>query len=68
MTVQTYTVKGMTCGGCVRHVEKALNATPGVSRATVDLASASATVEGTATFEALAAQVAEAGYEMVPKA
>jgi len=64
MTSQTYSVKGMTCGGCVRHVEKALKATPGVTAVTVDLASATATVEGTATFEAMAAQVAEAGYDM----
>jgi Au+-exporting ATPase len=68
MTSQTYSVKGMTCGGCVRHVEKALKATPGVTAVKVDLASATATVEGTATFEAMAAQVAEAGYDMAPGA
>ncbi len=64
MTSQTYAVKGMTCGGCVRHVEKALRNTPGVTAVTVDLASATATVDGTATFEALAAQVSEAGYDL----
>ncbi len=68
MSTEIYTVKGMTCGGCVRHVEKALKATPGVTAVTVDLASASATVEGSASFEALVAQVAEAGYEMSRKA
>ncbi len=68
MSTQTLTVKGMTCGGCVRHVEKALKATPGVTAVTVDLARATATVEGTAPFEALAAQVAEAGYEALPQA
>jgi copper chaperone CopZ len=68
MTTQTFTVKGMTCGGCVRHVEKALKATPGVTAVTVDLASASAVVEGTASAEALTAQVVEAGYEMAPRA
>ena len=68
MSTETYTVKGMTCGGCVRHVEKALKATPGVTAVTVDLASASATVEGSASFETLAAQVAGAGYEMTRKA
>ena len=68
MTSQTYSVKGMTCGGCVRHVEKALKATPGVTAVKVDLATATAIVEGTASFEAMAAQVAEAGYDMAPKA
>lgn len=64
METQTYRVDGMTCGGCVRHVEKALRATPGVSEATVDLGQGTATVVGSASFEALSAQVAEAGYRM----
>lgn len=68
MSTQVFTVKGMTCGGCVRHVEKALMATPGVTAVTVDLASATATVEGPANVEVLAAQVAEAGYELSRKA
>jgi Cu+-exporting ATPase len=59
---ETYTVTGMTCASCVRHVEKALAATPGVQSASVNLATATATVEGEASFEALAAQVEEAGY------
>ena len=68
MSKATYTVKGMTCGGCVRHVEKALKETPGVTAVAVDLATGTATVEGTAGFEALAARVTEAGYQMLPSA
>jgi len=59
---QTYTVSGMTCAACVRHVEKALRATPGVAAAAVNLATNTVTVEGTASFEALAFQVEDAGY------
>jgi Cu+-exporting ATPase len=62
MSTETYTVTGMTCASCVRHVEKALATTPGVRAASVNLATATATVEGEAAFEALAAQVEEAGY------
>ena len=62
MSSETYTVAGMTCASCVRHVEKALTSTPGVRSASVNLATATATVEGDAAFEALAAQVEEAGY------
>jgi Au+-exporting ATPase len=65
MATMTIRVEGMTCGGCVRHVEKALRATPGVTEVAVDLASSSATVTGTASPEALAAAVADAGYHMV---
>ncbi|WP_243288634.1 heavy-metal-associated domain-containing protein [Geothrix terrae] len=68
MNTQTYRVTGMTCGGCVRHVDKALRATPGVTNVAVDLSKSSATVSGTATFEALAAAVAEAGYQMSEQA
>ncbi len=62
MGQQTYTVSGMTCAACVRHVEKALKATPGVAAAAVNLATNTVTVEGTANFEALALQVEDAGY------
>jgi copper chaperone CopZ len=65
METLTYPVKGMTCGGCVRHVEKALRATPGVAEAQVDLAAGTARVVGTASPRTLAEAVAEAGYELV---
>ncbi|WP_257307530.1 heavy-metal-associated domain-containing protein [Geothrix campi] len=64
MNTQTYQVTGMTCGGCVRHVDKAIRNTPGVTDVVVDLASGTAKVTGTAAFETLAAQVAEAGYHL----
>jgi P-type Cu+ transporter len=59
---QTFSVSRMTCASCVRHVEKALTATPGVIKAEVNLATSSVRVEGTAAFEAMAQQVEEAGY------
>jgi copper chaperone CopZ len=68
MNTKTYQVTGMTCGGCVRHVDKAIRNTPGVTEVTVDLASSTAAVTGTASFEALAAKVAEAGYQMTEPA
>lgn len=62
MSTETYSVSGMTCASCVRHVEKALLGTPGVTSAVVNLATASVKVEGTAPYDRLARQVAEAGY------
>jgi copper chaperone CopZ len=38
-------VQGMTCGNCARSVEKKLASTPGVTKVTVDLEGAAATVE-----------------------
>ncbi|MFN7958643.1 MAG: cation-translocating P-type ATPase [Holophagaceae bacterium] len=62
MDQQTFAVTGMTCASCVRHVEKALAGTPGVTAATVNLATGTARVEGSATFEALTLRVEDAGY------
>ena len=39
-----FQVEGMTCASCVRRVEKALAAVPGVSAASVNLASETARV------------------------
>jgi len=62
MNSKVYRVEGMTCGGCAKHVEKALRAVPGVTQVVMDVAKGTATVDGTAPFEALAASVAAAGY------
>lgn len=40
------TVSGMTCGNCVKHVEKAIASIAGVKSVGVDLASGSVKVDG----------------------
>ena len=57
-------IEGMMCAHCQAHVEKALNALPGVT-ATVDLVAKTATVTGQAEDSALKAAVEEAGYQVV---
>ncbi|QEK90994.1 copper-translocating P-type ATPase [Achromobacter insolitus] len=61
-------VTGMTCASCVGRVEKALKAVPGVSNATVNLATerASVTATGGVPASALIQAVAKAGYEARP--
>jgi len=61
-------IQGMTCASCVLRVEKALSAIPGVSRATVNLATERAHVnwDSNATdgrTEAALAAVHKAGYD-----
>ena len=58
---KTVIIEGMMCAHCVAHVEKALTALPGV-KATVDLTSGTAVVEGDVTDEAIRAAVTDAGY------
>jgi Cu+-exporting ATPase len=62
----SFKVEGMTCASCVARVEKALKAVPGVTGASVNLATEKATVHASPTldFAALSAAVEKAGYDM----
>ncbi|QSO50461.1 heavy-metal-associated domain-containing protein [Alicyclobacillus curvatus] len=67
MTTTTFAVKGMTCGGCVNSVTKALKNVPGVEDTNVDLAGAQATVtfdETKTNLDALKEAVEDAGYDV----
>ena len=57
---------GMTCASCVMRVEKALSKVPGVTEATVNLATERAFIRSDASVNAaaLAAAVRQAGYEV----
>lgn len=60
-------VHGMTCGSCARTVERALASTPGVTKTTVDLQSAMATVEYDVDLvkpEVLAEAVRDLGFDV----
>lgn len=59
-------IEGMTCASCVARIEKALKAVPGVTEASVNLATERASVRltrGVATSASLEAAVRAAGYE-----
>ncbi|MBE1204988.1 heavy metal translocating P-type ATPase [Aminobacter carboxidus] len=58
-------IEGMTCASCVRRVEKAIAAVPGVKAASVNLATERATIETLAgtTRTAIDAAIRKAGYE-----
>ena len=58
------TVSGMTCGACVKHVEKAINSIAGVQKVEVDLASGAVKVEGNVSqrVKEIIAALEEDGY------
>ncbi|WP_374396838.1 heavy metal translocating P-type ATPase [Tabrizicola sp.] len=60
--VEELSIEGMTCASCVARVERALQAVPGVSTATVNLATESARVEGVVDPAALIQAVKAVGY------
>ena len=60
-------VRGMTCGNCARSVERTLAATPGVTKALVELQGERAIVEydpALVTREVLVNAVRGLGYEV----
>jgi P-type Cu+ transporter len=68
MPVETLklSVRGMTCANCARGIEKTLASVPGVTKSSVDLAAARATVEYDTELvkpEAIASAVRDLGYE-----
>lgn len=56
-------VTGMSCGHCVKAVEKALKAVPGVENVQVTLEPGKAVVEGNASQQDMIAAVVEEGYQ-----
>src|SRR5262249_62097261 len=65
MSTQTLPIEGMTCASCVNRVEKALRRVPGVTHASVNLATETASVEIAQGVrpEALVSAIRAAGYE-----
>lgn len=55
-------ITGMSCGHCVKAVEGALKAVPGVQDVRVTLEDGRASVQGEADERALVAAVVEEGY------
>lgn len=68
MSVETFTVIGMTCGHCVAAVTSEVSKLNGVTKVDIDLATGSVKVESIQPVEpsAFAAAVEEAGYEVAP--
>lgn len=68
MTTKLLNVSGMTCGGCVSHVTRALSEVPGVSHVEVSLPNHTATVEldnDKTSVDAMRTAVRAAGYDIV---
>lgn len=64
MSVESFTVVGMTCGHCVAAVTSEVSKIDGVTKVDVDLASGAVIVESEQSLDpsAFAAAVDEAGY------
>lgn len=68
ITQETFPVLGMSCASCAARIDKTLNHQPGVNKAAVNYASATATVEydpAQCSPEALQQAVQAAGYDLL---
>ena len=66
MTVQTYSVEGMTCGHCVAGVKKALDAIDGVRAADVRIGAATVEFDpAVAPAGRITDAIRDAGYTVV---
>lgn len=64
--ITTLRVSGMTCNGCVKHVDTALRELPGVTAVEVDLANGRAKIvhdPAQSPIPTLIAAIDEAGYQ-----
>jgi copper chaperone CopZ len=66
MTVQRFTVTGMTCQHCVASVTEEVSELTGVEQVDVDLPTGALTVTGDVAEQAVRAAVRTAGYELTP--
>ena len=62
MEKRVFKVEGMMCNHCRANVEKALQDLQGAQNVAVDLASGTATLEGSVTDEAVIAAINSIGY------
>ena len=60
----TLAVEGMTCASCATRLEKVLRALPGVTAAHVNLATETASLEGSADLVAACEAIARAGFRV----
>jgi copper chaperone len=61
--MQVFTVKGMSCGHCVKAITQALQARDPAASVRVDLAAREVGVESSLSTEEVLAAITEEGYE-----
>jgi copper chaperone len=69
MTERTYTIRGMSCGGCVNSLTRVLKAVPGIEPIKVEVGKAHLRIDdATVTSQTVKDAVGRAGFEVVAEA
>ena len=66
MSERTYTIRGMSCGGCVNSLTRVLKAVPGIEPIKVEVGKAHLRIDdATVTSQTVKDAVGRAGFEVV---
>ncbi|HYB96085.1 MAG TPA: heavy-metal-associated domain-containing protein [Vicinamibacterales bacterium] len=69
MSEKTYTISGMSCGGCVNSLTRVLKSVPGIEPLKIEVGKAQLRVDDArVTPEAVREAVARAGFQVVGEA
>ena len=69
MSEKTYTIKGMSCGGCVNSLTRVLKAVPGVEPVKIEVGRAQLRIDdGRVSAQTVKDAVARAGFEVTSEA
>ena len=64
MSDKTYTIKGMSCGGCVNSLTRVLTSVPGIEPIKIEVGKARLRLDERATSQTVKDAVARAGFEV----
>jgi copper chaperone len=61
---KTFTIQGMTCGGCVNSLTRVLKSVPGIEPLKIEVGKAHVRLDERATSQTVKDAVARAGFEV----
>ena len=67
-TEKTFTIQGMSCGGCVNSLTRVLKSVPGIEPITIEVGKAHLRLDERATSQTVKDAVERAGFEVTAEA
>ena len=68
MSEKTFSISGMSCGGCVNSLTRVLKSVPGIEPITIEVGKAELRLTDPATSQAVKDAVIRAGFEVTSEA
>ena len=65
---KSFTIQGMSCGGCVNSLTRVLKSVPGIEPITIEVGKAHLRLDERVTSQAVKDAVARAGFEVTSEA